>query len=326
MAEDGDFQKDRTDVHGNDREAVGHTHDVARREDDTVLAYARHSNVTGADFNGSVRENEALIAQDGDGSRASERRARRAAQQTADQILLAQMNAHFEAANAIDDYLAAGNFAVGEDGRLEDERMEQELRDYERRMGLPPGSIDRHDTAAVRRALEDQRDYHLQQGHDIARRVDAGRDISASIRSGSSASAAIAGQSTAAVDDAARRLAQDNIDAAREIYEASGIDEDEIDVNVEIAADGGFGAVLSDAPPDLASLTMPSFDDEPLASEVAADVTPGAGERDTMPADGDRVGPVITPEFTVASIGEESQPEGPAPTGQEAPPPFPGFG
>lgn len=317
---------DDTDIHGNDTAAVGAVTDHARKLDDTIAGYVHLANVTGGDVNQSLIISDGRLAQGGDGGDARNRRdQRRAQQQVTDQMLLAQMEYHQQMADQIGDYLAEGNFAVGADGRLENEEMEQQLREYERRNGLPEGSIDRHDAAAVRDALEDQEEWHRTQAAEAGQEIRQRQGIAADVRSGVSAADAVAGQSDEAVFDAARQLAQDSAEDAREVYEAAGISEDEVDLNVEIAADGGFGSILAENPPDLASLTIPDFEDQPQTDQVAAAPVAEDGERSIDPADGERSGPVITPAFTVASVGEGSEPAVPAPPESDAPPPFPGF-
>ncbi|MCB9957160.1 MAG: hypothetical protein H6843_00950 [Rhodospirillaceae bacterium] len=59
-------------------------------------------------------------------------------------------------ADAIEDYLAAGEIEVGPDGRLTDDAMEQELAEYEQRTGQ---RVDRNDRTAVIQALREQQDY-----------------------------------------------------------------------------------------------------------------------------------------------------------------------
>ena len=266
------------------------------------------------------------------GETAEQRRARRAAQETADAILMAQMQYHYDMANAIGDYLAEGNFAVGEDGRLENEEMEQQLREYERRNGLPEGSIDRHDADAVRGALEDQQEWHRTQYQDYAQRVGASQDISDSIRSGSSASAAIAGHSSEAVYDAARLEARNGFDGARDIYEADGRTEAEIAALEEDALEGGIDSFdTADAPP-IAFPETPSTDngDADPADLTAGDVTlTGDSVAETViriaeggPDAALEVAALETPE----AAEDGTQPEADMDSENEAPPPFPGFG
>lgn len=299
-----------TDIHGNDIAAVGAVTDHARKVEETIGGYVHLANVTGGEVNQSLIISDARLTQGGDGGDARNRREqRRAQQQVTDQVLLAQMEYHQQMADQIGDYLAEGNFAVGADGRLENEEMEQQLREYERRNGLPEGSIDRHDADAVRDALEDQEEWHRTQAAEAGQRLSAARDISADLDAGASVSEAVAGQSTEVTDDAAWQESQDNPEGASDILEATGHTERE---STRVVADS---AAFADA---LAGNGNPLFSqDQPDQEDVAA----------LTPVEEERVGPVITPEFRVASIGDEGPPEGPAPTSDnDAPPPFPGFG
>ena len=81
---------DEPDVHGNNRKDVEAVTDHAWHEQDTKLAYARFSNVTGSEFNPYFMKNEALLIKDGGGDKADRRRARRAARQMTELILSLQ--------------------------------------------------------------------------------------------------------------------------------------------------------------------------------------------------------------------------------------------
>lgn len=332
-AEHGAAPTSDFDVHGNDPDAVGAVTDQARELADRIEGYIRLAQVTGDDVNQSVITADARLPGDSGGGRADERRARRTAEQTADQILMAQMQYHQEMANRIGDYLAEGNFAVGADGRLENAEMEQQLRDYERRMGLPPGSIDRHDSAAVRHSLEEQQEWHRTQYQDYAQRVGASADISASIQGGASASAAIAGHSSEAIYDAARLEARRGFDGARAIYEADGRTEHGIELLEEMALEGGIDSFAPVAEPPPAT---PSTDDEsPRETDDSTGLAAGdvalAGDSVAetvirIREDGHDVALEVAVDETAGISEEGTQRDSEMETENDAPPSFPGFG
>ena len=157
---------EETDIHGNHGE-VRHTHDLAREDQDRVDAYTRLASVTGGELNTSIIGNEARIAGKGGGNSAKERRARRAARDVTDQIIMQQIvdldRKIAEMDRRIDhlsDYIARGEVEVGEDGKLTDDEAERALREYEERTGR---KIDRNDSQAVLDALHQQNIFMMEQ-------------------------------------------------------------------------------------------------------------------------------------------------------------------
>lgn len=157
---------DTPDIHGN-HENVGLVDELARAERDRVDGYTQLASVNGGELNRSIIGNEARLREGSGRNSGNERRARRAARDFTDQLLMQEM-ARLDLQIAeldrridhLGDYITRGEVEVGKDGKLTDEDAEKALREYEERTGR---KIDRNDAQAVLDALHNQHLFLMQQ-------------------------------------------------------------------------------------------------------------------------------------------------------------------
>ena len=157
---------DTPDIHGN-HEDVGLVDELARAERDRVDGYTQLASVNGGELNRSIIGNEARLREGSGRNSGNERRARRAARDFTDQLLMqeiARLDLQIAALDRridhLGDYIARGEVEVGKDGKLTDEDAEKALREYEERTGR---KIDRNDAQAVLDALHNQHLLLMQQ-------------------------------------------------------------------------------------------------------------------------------------------------------------------
>ena len=300
MAENGDFQNDRTDVHGNHAE-VGNAERTAREFGDRIRGLETQSRVHGDEAHalGGAQHNEFATGEGGDkGGAARNRRDRDRAYRNALQALndhIAMLDRQIRElerrADAIGDYLAEGDIEVGEDGRLTNEAMERELAEYERRTGQ---RVDRHNEEAVRAALQAQQQHILRERDGLIQERQRAQEFADRVEA-SGVPPSVEDMRLIIPDYTDNELdtGTEGLDAAAAavVDEARGYDAAERG-ELAIMADALYGSENApEAPSADAPEPLPLAGLEPTSGTVVADAMPAAGEVADNSGDGP-VGPI----------------------------------